>query len=274
MKQTLLMIIKYLMVPLGIVYMIFKGKSNLTILLYHRVNDKILKELSVTNENFIWQMDYLFKKGYHVISLQDAIQIDWVSVHKNERYVVLTFDDGYEDFYCNAFPILSKYNYPSINYLVPGYIESDKVFWWDKDLGQSKLLNWEQVIKLKSSGIVDFGSHSMTHSDLNKLTKEELMEEIHLSQKTLGEKLTLCINHFSYPRGIVSPYALEIIKSIYTTAVSIFDGYEIKQQNKNDYMMKLKRMPVQRSDGRYLFVARLKGWLIIEEWIKRIIHYY
>ena len=275
-RKVLVKIFKYMIIPLGIVNAFIKGRSNINILMYHRVNDAVFKELSVTYSNFIWQMEYLHMKGYKVISLDEAIQLKSVSLrNRKDKYIVLTFDDGYEDYYTYAFPVLSKYGFPSISYLVPGYIQTNKVYWWDNDLGESRLMDWVQIDELKNSGIVQFGSHSMSHPDFNQLNKDEIKKELSLSQKILEEKLSLNVRHFSYPRGIVTQYSRNMVKIMYNTAVSIYDGYEITHDCKDDYLTQLKRIPVQRSDGRYLFIARLNGWLDIEEGIKKIIrnHY-
>lgn len=274
-KKLFIKIFKYLIIPLGMLYVLFKRKRNITILMYHRVNDSVSKELSVTNANFLWQMEYLNRKGYKVISLDEAILSECISnENKKEKYIVLTFDDGYEDYFTNAFPVLSEFGYPSIIYLVPGYVETDNVYWWDNDLGESKLMNWIQINELKNKEIVQFGSHSMSHPDFNQLNEKKIEEELCLSQEILQQKLILKVRHFSYPRGIVTRCAKDKIKTIYDTAVSIFDGYEIVNDCEDDYLMQLKRVPVQRSDGRYLFIARLKGWLDLEEYIKKVIRHH
>lgn len=269
-KLTIIKLLKYCMIPFGSVYSLFHRKSNLTILLYHRVDDAVCKEISVTTDNFRWQMEYLRQIGYRVVTLDDAANPDWIqNIDQSKKYVVLTFDDGYTDFYSTAYPILKEYNYPSTLYLVPSAIEAGKVFWWDQDLGESSLLSWEQAMILRDSGIVQIGSHSMSHADFNKINESEVEAELELSQKALQEALSIDIRHFSYPRGIVTQTAREIVKKYYDTAVSIFDGYEITPQCSVDHLMQISRLPVQRSDGRYLFAARLKGWLALEGWIKR-----
>jgi len=272
MKLILIKIIKYIMIPFGFIYVLFKRRSNTTILMYHRVNDCISKEICVTYKNFIWQMEYLKRKNYKVISLDEAIRLaNQNASDRKGKYIVLTFDDGYEDFYSNVYPILIKYNYPSTVYLVPGYIETDKVFWWDHNLGESKLMNWEQIKELSKSGKVQFGSHSMNHPDFDLINNEALLKELRLSREILEEKLNQKIKHFSYPRGIVTKSSMNCTKDYYDTAVSIFNGYEIHKSRNIDCFTKLKRLPVQRSDGRYLFGARLKGWLKPEEWVKKFL---
>ena len=258
------------MIPLGLIYSLIRPNRFIKILMYHRVNDEIKKEISVTNSNFRWQMEYLKRKGYKVISLDAAIELkSSTSVQKSEKYVVLTFDDGYEDFLANAYPVLCEYHYPCIVYLVPGCIEIGKIFWWDKDLGESRLMSWKNVASLLYSEIVQFGSHTMTHTDLDRLDENEIKDELVNSKEILQKKLKIEIKHFSYPRGIVTKYARELVRTLYKTGTTIFDGNELIPDDRNLDLSVLKRLPVQRSDGRHLFRARLNNWLIAEEWVKK-----
>lgn len=270
-KTRLLAFMKYLMLPLGSLLSRFREGDQITILMYHRVNDFVEKEIAVTKRNFRWQMEYLRKKGYQVISLDQAIEL---AQHQPggctmpsttcQKYVVLTFDDGYQDFYTTATPILTIYGYPSIVYLVPGYMDTDKVFWWDRDLGESSLMGWEDVNELKSNPLVGFGSHSLNHPDFDQLNREQIEEELRSAKGILEERLSRKVRHFAYPRGIVTDEAKEVVLNHYETALSIFDGTDISKS-----LIQIKRLPVQRSDGRFLFGPRLRGWLVPEEWIKK-----
>lgn len=273
MKLRFLMLIKVVMVPIGAIASCFRKKSPVVILMYHRVNDQVRKEISISKEAFRWQMKYLARKGYKVISLDQAIGLvrentDPVSrgsrKRQLEKYVVLTFDDGYQDYYENATPILMAYSYPSIVYLVPGRIESGEVFWWDRDLGKSELMGWEEVLDLRRNPLVTFGSHTMTHADLDRLDAAKIEKELKESKEVLEKRLSLPIRHFAYPRGIVTPMAKELASRYYDSALSIFDG-----KNLPTCLMQMKRLPVQHSDGKWLFGPRLSGWLLPEEWVKK-----
>lgn len=264
--------VRYLIAALGMIFNIFKRDNNeIIILMYHRVNDDIKKELAVKKENFIWHMDYLKRKKYNVISMDEAyFRIRTNSI--NGRYLVLTFDDGYEDFYYNAFPILKEYNFPSMLYIVPGYIETEKVFWWDRELGESRLMDWPMLIELSKSGIVDFGSHTLNHIDLNKVKGYDLISEIRDSKKMIEDKTGCKVIHFSYPRGIYDRESADVIKRFYATGVLIYNGAEINKKIKDMDLFKLKRIPVQYSDGKYLFAARIKGWIKPEDMVRKFIY--
>ena len=231
------------------------------------------KELAVKKSHFIWQMRYLKENKFSVISMDEAYGMLRDNRLKG-RHIVLSFDDGYRDYYQEAYPILNEYQFPSILYLVPGYIDSDKVFWWDQDVGASELLSWEQLKECSSNPLVTLGSHTMNHYDLDTLNHQDLGVELVGSKKILQEQLDCPVRHFSYPRGIYSKEAECVIKEHFDTGVLIFNGIRITDDFQLENRTKLKRIPVQRSDGKYLFIARIKGWLVGEEilryWICRI----
>ncbi len=265
MKIFLIKLAKFIMIPFGMIYSCFRKKVPFLILMYHRVNNSVSKEISVTEEDFRWQMAYLKHKGYRVVTLDEALCMNR-QILKQTKTVVLTFDDGYSDFYTITRTVLDKYGFPALIYLVPGCITSKSTFWWDKDLGESPLMDWSQLRILLKSGLTQFGSHTMTHPDFNRISIEEAEEELQNSKIVLQEKLGTDIHHFAYPRGIVGH--VQAVGLVYDTAVSIFGGYDTAQNKEINYKLCLKRLPVQRSDGRLLFIARLHGWLELEGHIK------
>lgn len=298
MKNIILKLIKIMLIPVGMLYTLFSDESGTVILMYHRVNDSVKKELSVKRTDFIWHMNYLHRKGYKVITLDDAIKLygsgnnrhkegttenncrdinekeiyEEKAVERNKgKFAVLTFDDGYEDYFTAAFPILSNFCYPSIVFLVPGFIEKGRIFWWDRDIGESRLMKWEQIEELSESSLVQFGSHTLTHQDFTQINRKQAERELVLSRDKLEERLPGRIKHFAYPRGIVKEEYKDIAGKIYQTGLSIFEGYKISGSLTENELLQLKRLPVQRSDGWLLFGPRIRGWLIAEEWIKKLL---
>ena len=278
-RYPLVICAKKTMIPLGMLHSSLHWRKAgsrpvIQILLYHRVQDQVQKEIAVTRRNFLWQMEYLLRKGYQVISLEEALHLkaDGPPLsRKRQRYAVLTFDDGYLDFYTDVFPILQRYEFPAALYLVSGYVETSKVFWWDQDLGKSELMGWNQLKQIVASGLITIGSHTTHHPDLDTIGQRELQRQLKRSRMILEEQLKVPVRHFSYPRGIVTEEARAVAKSLYDSAVSIFDGYELSERvsdKRDDVIYQIKRLPVQRSDGRLLFAARLRGWLVGEEWFK------
>jgi peptidoglycan/xylan/chitin deacetylase (PgdA/CDA1 family) len=109
-------------------------------------------------------MKFLAKRGFKTITFKDLENVD--RTNPNEKYVILTLDDGYEDNYTLAFPILKKYGFKAVIFLV-----SDLEYnIWDSNFGEPKvkLLNSEQCLEMLDYGI-EFGSHGRYHRDLTKL---------------------------------------------------------------------------------------------------------
>jgi peptidoglycan/xylan/chitin deacetylase (PgdA/CDA1 family) len=110
--------------------------------------------------------------------------------------VALTFDDGLENFYDLAFPILQRYGFTATVFLVSDYI-GQQTTW---DYHKRNHLNWQQIAELAAAGI-EFGSHSATHQDLRALDDEELQYELFGSKTFLESKLGRPVKYVSYPFG-------------------------------------------------------------------------
>ena len=106
----------------------YSANNNITVFCYHRVADIPLDtwKLAVKPELFAKQVKYI-KDNYEVLRSED----DW-SRFKGNRAAVITFDDGYEDIYVNALPILEKYGIPATVFVASGNIDTTKEFWWDE----------------------------------------------------------------------------------------------------------------------------------------------
>lgn len=95
-------------------------------LLYHRIESlETVSSLVVTEQNFEDQLCYI-KENFEVLKADES----WNGV--NKKSVVLTFDDGYVDFYRNAYPLLKKYNIPATVFVATGNIGNTREFWWDR----------------------------------------------------------------------------------------------------------------------------------------------
>ncbi len=131
-------------------------------------------------------IDTIYKCGYEIILPGE-----------NRNGIVITFDDGEENLYEYAFPVLKKYRCPAIVFLICDYI-GRKNYWDISVTGKrNQHLNWKQIIEMKEAGI-DFGSHTMSHHNLTKLNDRELEYEIFESKKILEKQLG-SVDSISYP---------------------------------------------------------------------------
>ncbi|MBA7597475.1 Poly-beta-1,6-N-acetyl-D-glucosamine N-deacetylase [subsurface metagenome] len=173
------------------------------ILTYHSVSNRRQDELAVSVENFDRQMKYFYKKGYRTISLAQAIEKKDLS----SKSFVITFDDGYQDNYTNAYLILKRYGFSATIFLITGYIGTDRFFKPERYIERYggreedyRFLNWEEIREMSNNGI-EFGSHSITHPSLTSLSRKEAWREIKDSKLKIEAMIQKTIKFFSYPYG-------------------------------------------------------------------------
>jgi len=127
------------------------GVRGFHILMYHHVTDRDEVFLPhVTARVFGRQMEYL-KREYRVRGLDELMEMVGRGEKIPARSVAITFDDGYEDVYLNAFPVLKRYDLPSTVFVSTGFIDSDRLPWTD-ELGFLFKKLTRPVWRLRSEG--------------------------------------------------------------------------------------------------------------------------
>jgi peptidoglycan/xylan/chitin deacetylase (PgdA/CDA1 family) len=168
------------------------NKYVVPVVMYHKVElGKTFAPDAVSPENFRWQCAYLKKRGYRVIPLDQLVSMirDGVAARQLPRKtVVITFDDGYENNFTDAFPILKEFGYSAI-FFMPIEV-----------IGIKGYMSWEQIQEMMKTGM-QFGSHSMRHLILPSLSAVEQREGIFESKRVLQQRLGFPIDYFAYPIG-------------------------------------------------------------------------
>lgn len=165
------------------------------ILTYHYIgnnpdpNDKYRDNLQVTPDKFESQMNYLATNGYNPITL-DTLYAALKGGLLPPKPVVLTFDDGYIDFYVNGFPILSRFGFKAVSFIPTALI------------GQSYYMSWNQIKEINASNLVAFEAHSVNHLNLVSIPSDQVKYQIRESKKVLEEQLGKSVNFFAYPYGL------------------------------------------------------------------------
>ncbi len=171
------------------------GAIHVPILVYHYLStnpnphDKLRTGLSVAPEIFARQCRYLADNGYTTITLDEYLAARAGKLKLPARPVILTFDDGYRDFYTNAYPILRRYQMRATIYII-----SDKV-------GQPAYMTWKQLRELAASPLITIGAHTRTHVPLDDVPTSRAQDEIVVGKQILEEQLGIPIKHFCYPYG-------------------------------------------------------------------------
>ncbi len=212
-------------------------KYTAPIIMYHNIDKTAdFHHLNgVSLKNFEMQMAFLKNHRYNVISL-DALE-DMITKQDAipHNTVVLTFDDGYEDNYLRAFPILKKYDLPATIFIIP------------EKIGTEQYLTWEQVREMDKAGIM-FGSHTLTEAYLPGVSNQEQIKEIKDSKRVIERKLGHPIYNICYPSGGFSDFTKEKVKELgYKAACTTNRGYD--KFNKDVYELNRVRFGDKDTSG-------------------------
>jgi peptidoglycan/xylan/chitin deacetylase (PgdA/CDA1 family) len=230
------------------------NNRDLVILAYHSICDVRDDSINVHPKSFIWQIGYYLKKGYRSIDLDDLIIGDF---EKKEKLLLITFDDGYENNYSVAFPILKKFNLKAHIFLTVNLIDTKEILWWDvsktkyKQKNLFRILNWNQIFEMKNYGI-KFGSHTLNHPKLTEISTSEVRFEVNKSREILSDKLGVDIDSFCYPHGDYNKEVLETVKKAgYKNAV-------VTSGNDNNYEGNycLERIGIYYSTSKLIFFLK------------------
>lgn len=238
-----------------------KKKYEMPVIMYHRVikdeSEKGVHGTYVTVEQFEEQMKYLKKKGYETVTFKDLLNNRYKQrFDKDKKWIMLTFDDGYKDNYENAFPILKKYQFKGIIYVLDG-IEYNK---WDVDNPGNPekrftLMNQDELLEMQNYGI-EFGGHTSTHPRLAELSTEQVKSEIINSksniEKTIGKELL----SFAYPYGSLNEEVKRIPQEAgYKFAVATDSGSIVF----SDDLFEIRRIGIFPTNNLFNFKRKVSG---------------
>jgi len=232
-----------------------KKTEGVSILMYHKIGeppgDSKLKKLWVSTKKFDAQMNYLKMKGYEVITFKDLAK---GLVKDGRKKVIITFDDGYRNNYTEAFPLLKKYGFRAVFYVVSDTV-GKKNLWHDSGVEKPLEMMREEDIREMASAGMEIGGHTVSHKNLDRVETAEAEREISENKNEL-EKLTgEGIISFSYPYGGFNNKVKQIVeKAGYRYAVII-------KQGKNPFPFagnfSLKRLLVRGEESLFDFYLNL-----------------
>ncbi|MFA5029316.1 MAG: polysaccharide deacetylase family protein [Patescibacteria group bacterium] len=208
-----------------------KISLELPILIYHHI-DKLPQKTAypgLFNDPAVFEQQLIALKndGYQTIFLKDLAEALTGKKQLPVKSLALTFDDGYEDFYQQAFPLLKKYDSRATVFVIvdslntPGYLTT------------------KQLKEMSASGLVKIGSHTLSHINLKIASDQQIREEIVNSKKKLEKILGQAVDDFAYPYGFFNGRDEQTVREAgYSSAVSTRIG---KYQSQND-IFSLRRL--------------------------------
>jgi len=163
---------------------------------------------------FALLLEKFHRANIPIISLDDMLS------EKEKQGVVITFDDGMKSVYQNALPILKDFNVPAHIFIATEAIDTGAIS-VDQPIAVPKfeMLNWDEVTKLHDNGI-SIEAHTHSHPDLRLLSEHQIMDEFHVSNKSIVSKTGIKPAYFAYPFGYHNEMARQCAQSIYKASVT------------------------------------------------------
>lgn len=262
------------MVPLQMVCEAPCEPGSFGILMYHRVARMVpgaeQPTWNVTPQRLKSQLVGLGRRGFSAWPLRKLL--DWQAEGRivPPRTFVVTFDDGYENNYLDAFPILQKLNVPFTIFLATAYLDAKRPFpsddWPEAGSLRAPPSSWrplstEQCREMLASGIVDLGTHTHTHDDYRGRA-DELYTDLRESLAILKDKFNLDNATFAFPygtprQGFCSPEMQSaarragVLCSLSTSGRHVSHGSD---------PFTWGRVGVRQSDSAATLAAKLDGW--------------
>lgn len=248
-------LIKTSLLPFGMIAV----QSGISLLVYHKVGGTLPLDIDMPPALLERQFTYLAQTG-QVISYEDGITALQTGMPNTTPRYVLTFDDGFEDFYTIVWPILKALNLPAILFVTTGFVE-DGITPLSTGYTVSPV-TWDMLGHLHESKLVTLGAHTHTHPSLPDVSLDQAAEELSYPLKLFQQRLGFRPQHFAYPRALWNPDLETLVQQHYQTAV-IGGGRRATPRHFTPY--RIPRVPIRASDGWFFFRAKLRGWLHYEE---------
>ncbi|AAK78416.1 peptidoglycan/xylan/chitin deacetylase (PgdA/CDA1 family) [Clostridium acetobutylicum] len=177
--------------------------NKIPVLMYHDINnDKNMNLMKIDKKSFEEQMKYLKDNNYNTLTIDqfyDSI-INGKKVPK--KSVLITFDDGYEDHYKNAYPVLKKYNLHATMFIITDYLDKGTLY-----------LKSNELKEMSDNGI-DIESHTTNHPYLDKLTYEEQLKTLQNSKSKLEDICKKSVRFVAYPYGAYNTNTIKADKKL------------------------------------------------------------
>lgn len=233
-----------LLLCLGIAYVFLSRFYVVPIMVYHKIEEPATLD-AVTPKSFERQMNFIKKNNYNVISFDEYVEGTTQGRKFPKNSIVIHFDDGFLNNYTVAFPVLKKYNFPAMCFIISDFIGNNPV-----------LMNWDQVREMDANGF-HIGAHTRRHAYLPSLTKEQAIDEIVGSKQMIEAKLGKPVDYFVYPVGGFNDDIKKIvINAGYKAAGTTNRG----RQRFNQDLFELNRIRIKDTDHGIVLWAKLSGY--------------
>ena len=225
--------------------------------MFHTIDDRD-SAISFPPQVFQRAIGKLHDFGYQTLNLLET----WKGLRQGtefpKRALIITFDDGYETVYKEAFPVLQRYGMSATVFLTVG----------DQKTGNGRLpslegrsmLSWSEIREMQR-GRIDFGAHTLTHPDLTRLSTQLAKSEICDSKMIIEDMLSAQVDTFAYPFGRYDERCREIVRQNFIVGCS--DELGLVRASSDPYALERVDASYLRKDRLFnIMLTRLFPWYI------------
>lgn len=205
--------------------------ARLPILTYHAIQDApgpVFTPPAV----FESHLAALREAGYSTVRASDVIA--WLRGEANlpERSVVLTFDDGYESLYAEAWPRLRAHGFTGMVFVIADYCgKSNRWPGHHASIPTAPLLSWDQIGEMAASGDWELGAHTRSHPVLTQLSAGQAEDEIAGSKQLIAQHTGAQARVFAYPYGAYNSGVEAVVKRHFEAAATVRLGFIRRQSD-------------------------------------------
>lgn len=222
----------------------------LAVLTFHALDDAG-SVISFSPQVFQQGMAMLHAHGYRTMRLEEAVGALRGRKPFPKRAFVLTFDDGFESVFREAFPVLQRYGMSATVFLTVGAAPGGSPARLPEFEGRA-MLSWAEIREMQAAGM-DFGAHTLTHPDLTGLSSERVALEMSASKQRIENALGTAVTSFAYPFGRHDAESRRIAGQYFSCACA--DTLGLISGGSDPYAL-------ERVDAYYLRTRRLFGLMV------------
>ena len=244
----------------------------LPILMYHSISAdpehgrSAYYKVCTSPQRFSEQMSWLAENGYAGVTLGAGLA--WLNSAQSgdgRKLVAITFDDGFRDFYTEAFPTLQQHRFLATMYLPTAFIAEEPRSFLSRDC-----MSWNEAAQLHSAGI-EFGSHTVTHPKLIEMDWPQIERELVDSKAVIEKRLGASVKAFAYPYAFPQArkeFVLRFLQTLERTGYQSCVTTEVGRERAGANLLSLKRLPMNDADDATLLRAKMEGaydWLAVPQ---------
>lgn len=245
-------------------------KSNLQILMYHRIQAFPSGRSYLRPDWFADQMSYLADSGYASYTLAEVAE-NWPEILDGPKAVVLTYDDLWASHVDIVLPVIKQHGFVGTFFVPTAHIEEQrhKPTFSDLALFDAELCNWDDIRALETANM-DIGAHTHTHTMMTQLSTDEVLEELKVSRQIITRHLHKPPVSFSYPFGKKKAFNSQIVEMIaaqgFRVACTTLSGRPVRQSN----LLMLPRINIDGTDNLKKFVRKIRGQYDFLRWVDSV----